>query len=472
MKKTQSGSNFKSRPPIVTILGHVDHGKTTLLDKIRKTNVAGKEAGGITQSIGASVITTQEGKKITFIDTPGHAAFSKMRSRGAKLADMAILVVAAHGSIKPQTKEAIKFIKEADIPYIVAATKIDLPSASVDVVSEQLIKEGVDLEDQGGSVALVPVSGKTGEGVNELLEMISLVCEMNEIRADFKGELEAVVIETDKDRRGLLASVVLRNGTLSVGDEIVVEGVTAKVKGLFDSQGKSVKVVLPGEPAQVLGFSELPPVGSIVSHRKGKNLSGQMKKKSTQQKVKEGQIPIVLKAGSSGSLEAVIANLPPDIVVISSGVGDVIARDVFLAKSAKGVGRVFAFEAKTSSSVKKLAVTEGVEIEMFKIIYKLFDRADELISKDKEQVLGKAIIVDSFPFDKKRVAGSKVTEGRIAKNDELTLVRGEKELGQVKVISIRKGKQEVDIVKPGEECGILFVPQLEFEPSDMLLSKR
>src|SRR3990172_5876534 len=204
----------QTRPPIATVLGHVDHGKTTLLDAVRKTNVASREAGGITQSIGASQVTTKEGKKITFIDTPGHAAFTNMRSRGAKVADIAVLVVASEEGVKPQTKEALQIIKEAKVPYMVAATKIDLASADPDAAKEQLEKEGVSFEGRGGDVPFVALSAKTGKGIEELLETLSLVSEVHDIKADSQGELEAVVLETSKDKRGLLVSVVVRNGTL------------------------------------------------------------------------------------------------------------------------------------------------------------------------------------------------------------------------------------------------------------------
>ena len=262
---------MKLRPPIVTVLGHVDHGKTTLLDAIRKTSVVKKEAGGITQSIGASVVTTkaglpaQVGKKITFIDTPGHAAFSSMRSRGAKVADIAILVVAANDGVKPQTREALKHILEAKIAYIVAITKIDLASAKIESARSGLEKIGVSFEGSGGQVPLVLVSGKTSQGVEELLEMINLVAEVNEVKGDSEGALEAVVIEVSKDRKGPLASVVVRNGTLKVTSEIAAGGETGKGRGIFDDRGKTVKQVLPGYPGQILGFSQLPPVGAKVT---------------------------------------------------------------------------------------------------------------------------------------------------------------------------------------------------------------
>ena len=462
----------QSRPPIVTVLGHVDHGKTTLLDAIRKTGVAAREAGGITQSIGASIATTKEGKKITFIDTPGHAAFGKMRSRGAKVADIAILVVAAEDGVKPQTLEALQLIKEAQIPFIVAITKIDLQSADVEGAKEQLTKQGVNFEGMGGDTQVVAVSGKTGAGVGELLENIVVLSEVSQIEADAQGEFEAVVIETQKDRRGPLASAVVRNGTIKTGDFVVAEKVSTKVRGLFDYKASAVKEVLPGEPVQILGFETLPPVGAKLTSPKGELVIQQPERPPLPKfKLKKGEVAVIIKAGSTGSLEAVLGNTPPGIVIIDSGVGDIFESDVLLAK-ASGVGRIFAFESGASSAVKNLARAEGVVIEEFKIIYELFQRLEELIKKGEVEILGKAEIVAIFPFDNKKIAGARVVSGKIAKTDTLTLLRGEKEIGKIKTISLKKQKQEIAEAKAGEEFGILFEPQLAFAIGDVILSLR
>ncbi len=459
----------KVRQPIVTVLGHVDHGKTTLLDAIRKTSVAQKEAGGITQSIGASVVSTKENKKITFIDTPGHAAFSEMRSRGAKLADIVILAVAGDAGVKPQTKEALQHIREADIPFIVAITKMDLPSASVETVQDQLEKEGVLLEGKGGDTPLVAVSAKKKKGIEDLLEMVILVSEVNEIKADKKKELEAVVIETSKDRRGLLVSVVVREGTLSVRDEISANGDCTRVRGLFGAIGKPIKKALPGEPALILGFKKLPSVGAIASCAKAKAKDRKQSKRPKVPEVKEDQLPIVLKAQNAGSLEALLTNLPLEVVVILSGVGEVNESDVFFAKSAGSV-QIFAFEVKIPSTVAKLAQTEGVVIESFDVIYKLIERLEELIKEGEKEILGKAEIVASFPFNNKQVAGCRMISGRIGAKDSLILMREEKELGEAKGVSMRKQKQAIQEAKKGEEFGIILRPQLDFEKGDMLVS--
>lgn len=455
-----------SRQPIVTILGHVDHGKTSLLDALRKTRVAAGEAGGITQSIGASEITTKEGKKVTFIDTPGHAAFSKMRSRGAKVADIAILVVAAEDGIKPQTQEAIDVIKEAAVPFIVAITKIDLPSGDPEMVKGQLEKQEIYLEGRGGDTPVVEVSSKTGVGIDSLVETIILVAEVSQVSADAENSLEAVVIETEKDKGGFSVSFVVRDGKISVGDLVSSDGINAKIRGLFNVLGKSVREILPGEAGLALGFSELPPVGAqIVRGESQKTVVSQNKTKGLNEK--EGY-PIYLKAKVAGSLEALEASIPAGINLVGASVGDVNETDIFMAKAAGA--RIFVFESSIPSSVNRLAETEGVGIERFEIIYELFLRLDEIIKKGIVQILGKAEILASFPFNNRKVAGSRVTEGRINKADNLILMRGEKELGKVRIVSLKKAKQEIVEARGGEEFGAIFEPHLDFEVHDVLVS--
>lgn len=456
------------RAPIVTVLGHVDHGKTTLLDAIRKTSVATREAGGITQSIGASQVVTREGKKITFIDTPGHAAFSAMRSRGANVADIAILVVDASDGIKPQTIEALKTIKEAKIPYIVAATKIDLPSASAETVINQLEKQGVAFEGRGGDVPTVSVSAKTGKGLDELLEMISLVAEVHGIPGKRNDPLEAVVIETLKDKRGPIANVVVRKGLLAVGRTVYVEDIETKIKGLFNVSGERVQEVLPSEAASVLGFGDLPGVGTTITEERGEVNSPYAPQTTKPGKIQKGQVPIILRAQTKGSLEAVLASLPVGIVVLDAAAGDVNESDILLAKADNSY--ILAFESKVSNSVAKLAETEGVIVKKFAIIYELLEYLEELLQGDSKGILGKASIVAIFPFNDKRVAGSKVLEGKITKTDTLLVTRGEKELGKVKILSFKRGKLDINEAKAGEEFGAIIEPQLDFEVGDMLVS--
>lgn len=471
---TNLESTFQFRPPIVVVLGHVDHGKTTLLDYLRHTSIAEKEVGGITQSIGASVVTTNEGRRITFIDTPGHVAFSKMRSRGAKVADLAILVVAASEGVKPQTKEALKHILEAKIPFIVAATKIDLPTASTKTVRSQLEKEGVIFEGRGGDVPLVPVSAKTGEGIQNLIEMILLLSELHEIKADPDSPLEAVVIEAGKGKAGPMITIVVRNGRLKVGDEVVSLSGEARVRGIFDWLQKPVKEVGPGEPCQVIGFEVLPPVGSQIWHKKEKTVTPAppfgFGEKFPLINLMQGKFPVLFKAKNSGALEAVLASIPKEISVVYSGVGDVSESDVLLAKSLGA--KIFSFEAKIPGSVAKLAETEKVLIKRFDIIYDLLEDLQELVKGEKTEILGSCQILKIFPFEDKKVAGCKVIQGKVNFKDVLILKRGEEKLGEVKIVSMKKGKVDISEARQGEECGILFTPQLDFRVGDVLLSVR
>ena len=463
------------RQPIVTVLGHVDHGKTSLLDAIRKTQVAEKEAGGITQSIGASQVTTKKGEKVTFIDTPGHAAFSKMRSRGADVADIALLVIAADDGVKPQTKEALKFIKEANIPYIVVATKSDLAPNSLQNLQSQLSKEGVALEKAGGDVPFVAVSAKKEKGIDELLDVIILLSEINEIRADSEGDLEAVVIETRKDKRGPTAALVVRNGSIRVGDDIFTQDEKTRVRSIYDDNEKPVGKISPGEPGLILGFSNPPPVGAKVT----KDLSMKVKTEIDKRKGKpsEDGIPVVIKANTQGSLEAIEENLPEKVFVIASGVGDVTESDIFLAKSAMlssivGQVQVFSFDSKVPTDVRKMAETEGIKIYQFSIIYEFLQKLDELIKNKEPEVLGKAEILASFDYDNKKVAGCKVLKGVIRKDSRLILERKGEVYSQVGASSMKKEQGAITEAKSGEEFGVIFNPQVDFRIGDMISSVR
>lgn len=452
------------RPPIVVVLGHVDHGKTSLLDALRSTRVAPAEAGGITQGIGASQIETKDGKKITFIDTPGHAAFTKMRSRGGAVADIAILVVAAEDGVKPQTKEAISIIKQSGVTPIVAITKIDLSSADPESVKAQVEQEEIYLEGRGGDTPVVLVSSKNKTGLDELLQTIVLVSEVKAIQADAEGALDAVVIETQRNKKGLLASVIVRDGRISVGDTVSTDTANAKVKGLFDDKSDSVKEILPGSPGQILGFSEVPQVGSLLTKGE-RSVASQVKKEV---KIDHDKLNIYLKAQNAGSLEAVEASVPEGVGVLGSSVGEVNEGDLFMAKAAGA--RIFVFESKVPGSVAKLAETEGVKIERFEVIYELIQRLEEIIKTGVQEILGKAQILAIFDYDNKKVAGCKVVDGKITRSDSLILTRDEKEIGRAKIVSMRKVKQEITEAKAGEEFGIIMSPQLDFMKDDMLLS--
>ena len=454
----------------MVVLGHVDHGKTTLLDAIRKTNVTAREAGGITQKIGASTIKTKDGKKITFIDTPGHAAFTKMRGRGAKVADIAILVVAQDDGVQPQTREALEIIRDAGIPFVVAGTKADVAGVNAEALKWQLEKENVFFEGRGGDIPFVSVSAKTNVGITELLEMLTLMADVAELKGDSTAPLEAVVIESGRDKMGSVATVVVRNGSIKMGATIFAEESECKVKALFDDKGGSVKEVLPGELAQVFGFSEVPPVGASVTREVHTAVKEAPKAKGVfdLRRLKDDEIPVIIKADNAGSLEAIIASLPPKIVVVESGVGDVTSTDIIDAKT--GNAYVMAFESKISANIVKLAEAEKVKVERFQIIYELISRLDEILKKGRVEIIGRAEILASFPFNNKKVAGCKVIDGRISKGDTLVLQREEKEIGKAKITSIKKQKVEVPSVGQSEEFGVILEPQLDFQVGDMLLS--
>lgn len=455
----------QNRPPIVVILGHVDHGKTTLLDYIRRSNIAPREAGGITQRIGAFLYTHPDGRKITFIDTPGHAAFSGMRSRGAMAADIAVLIVSSVDGVAPQTKEALGAIQAAKIPFLVAFTKIDLKTTEVDRVRGELENIGVYFEGRGGDIVGLSVSAKTGEGVTELIDMLLLVWDMQAVEVDSAADTKAVVIETSKDKRGLLVSVVVRDGTVNIGDTLYSGTTATKVRGIFDHDGKAIKQVLPGEPGQIIGFDQLPLVGNVLST----NPSEIQAVKADVKAPDENDKKVVIKASNAGSLEAILANIPAGINVVASGVGDVAESDVFFAKAAGAT--IITFEAKIPSVAAKLAEAEKVKTVEYKIIYELFKGLEDIVAEGTKTVLGKADIVAHFPFDGKKVAGCKLISGVITKKTMLELSRGGKAIGMVRVTSLKKQKSEVvQVSVPGEEFGILFEPQLDFAVGDVLVS--
>lgn len=458
---------MEKRQPIVVVLGHVDHGKTTLLDALRKTSVASREAGGITQGIGASVVN-----EITFIDTPGHAAFGKMRGRGAKTADIALLIIAQDDGVKPQTLEAIQIIKDSKIPFIVVGTKNDVAGTNVDSTKAELEKHEIYFEGRGGDIPFVSISARNGDGLPELLEMIKLVAEVNDFKADPAGDLEATVIESVKGKMGPTASVVLRNGTIKVGETIYAEEIECKVKAIFDFEGKSVKEVKCGFPAQIIGFNDVPQIGASVTrvpHTAIKEIA-KTKNKFDLRRLKDDEIPLIIKASNAGALEAIIASLPPRIVVVSSGVGEVTSTDVMDAKT--GNAFVFSFETKISHDVLKLAEAEKIVIKKFDIIYELLQEIDEILKMGKNVELGRAQIMASFPFDNKKVAGCKMISGKFIKGDKLTLFRGESEIGKAKVHNLKKQKSEVSGVASGEEFGVILEPQLDFTIGDVLVSRR
>jgi len=466
-----------AKSPIVVVLGHVDHGKTTLLDAIRKTKTAEKEYGGITQCTTACQVE-YKGKKITFIDTPGHEAFGAMRSRGASVADIALLVVASDDGVMPQTRESLEHIRSANIPFIVVLTKTDLPSSNSLKVKNQLVEEGVNLEETGGDVVCVEVSAKTGKGINELLESILLISDLyvtpQETLADFQG----VVIETRKDRRGPVVLLIVEAGTLEVGQEIQAEGIVAKVRGIFDEYNRPKKQALISEPVEILGFDILPPVGSKVTLSLSKALSKEgvwQKKEKIQREKIENKRLAILKSDTYGALEAIEERLKDKIEVLKSEVGDVTDNDVFTASASGAV--ILGFNVKVPAQVKKLAEEEGVIIRNLRIIYELEDEIEKIFSSEREpsaEILGRAEIIAEFPYGKEgRIAGMRVLEGRIAKGDVFEIFRGDKALKTgVRISSLMQQKNPISKVEKGGECGAVFEGSIDFQVGDVLVSKQ
>jgi len=476
------------RPPIVTILGHVDHGKTTLLDFIRKSSVVSKEHGGITQHIGAYQV--EHGRQlITFIDTPGHHVFEKMRSRGAKVADIAMLVVAVDDGIMPQTIEAINHIQEAKVPMIVAVNKIDLAGVNTKVqlekIKKQLSDRKVNLEEYGGDVPLVTLSAKTGEGVDKLLEMISLVAELHELKGDPTLPASGVVIESNLDKfKGAIATLLIRNGTLRRGDQIMLGGVKSKIRGMFDYSGKAVEKVGPSTPVEVLGLEVVPVVGAIL----GQDSVEQTIKEAAASLLdrlkteKDKTLKVIIKADKQGSLEAIQASLEKFnkerkvVEFIFSGTGDIGEENIKLAATVGAI--VIGFNVRVAPTAQRLSENEHVLIRTYNIIYELLEDIEEVVNTllevgQLEEVLGKANIIAEFPFGKaERVAGCRMVEGSIAKGQRIRVVREGQLIGEAKLKSLRKVKEEVNKVEKGNDCGMLFDPAVDFVIGDVVESFR
>lgn len=474
------------RPPIVVILGHIDHGKTTLLDYIRKTRVAAKEAGGITQSIGAYQVELATGDKrqatreITFIDTPGHEAFSKMRERGASVADIAVLVVAANDGMKPQTVEAIAHAKAAGIPLVVAINKIDLASTKeVTKIKGQLAKEGVIAEDQGGDTPLIVLSAKTGQGVPELLEMIGLVADLLEIKAEPKASLEVVVIESLlSSQQGPLATVVVKKGSLKVGDRIFAAGIGGRVKALVDDRGKRIRQIGPGVPSQVLGFSDVVPVGAKVT-REPKDLEAEPKTPVPEQPSSQAtDLNVILRTDTQGSLEAVSAALgklkveDKGVKILLKGVGAVGDSDIRLASITQGI--VLGFNVPVASSTMKLADDLGVGVRPFEVIYDLLETVEKLLhgakAIEEEEKPPEAEVLKIFTLHSGDVvAGSRVLNGKIKYRDKVKVLREGEEVHRGRVRGLKIGKETASGVRVDQEVGILIKPRFDVRKGDRIV---
>ena len=479
------GTNTEKRAPIVTIVGHVDHGKTSLLDYIRKTHVTSSEAGGITQSIGAYSINWK-GEDITFIDTPGHEAFINMRKRGTEITDIAVLIVAGDDGVKPQTIEAIKHIKEAKAPMIVAITKIDKQNVDIDRIKQQLAEQDVLPEDWGGDAIVVPVSSVTGQGIDQLLETILLVAEMQELKCNRERNAVGTIVEATLDKnRGPIANIIVQNGTLKIGDSIVSGFALGKVRALVDSRGRNVQKAGPSTPVSVLGFDSVPKAGDsiqAVDEKFSKNVIEERRIKMAQEKIEHGAgksldeflatpikedmktLNLLIKADSQGSAEALkqslgdIKNEEVEVKIVSCGVGNINENDVQLAKVSGAI--IISFDTKVLGKISTYAKQNKVEIKQYDIIYKVIEDIEKLAKsmmapKFEEKVVGHAEVRALFKISSVgTIAGSYVLDGKIVRNSSVKITRGGKEIFSGKIATLKRGKDDAKEVASGYECGI------------------
>jgi len=474
----------ESRPPVVVVMGHVDHGKTTLIDYIRKTNVASREAGQITQSIGAYEIE-HNNRRITFIDTPGHEAFTKMRSRGARVADLAVLLVAADDGVKPQTKEAAKILEEAKIPFVVAINKVDRPEANIDKVKQELTEAGVFLEGFGGNISFQPISAKRGDGVSDLLDLIILAADVENLTYSPEVSARGFVLEAKIDsRRGREVSVVLKDGVLRTGDDIFTPTAEGKIKILENFLGEKAGELIPSAPALVIGFEDLPKVGEeffIGSKLMNREVGIEKIPKSALIQAnannKEPEIKIILKASDAGSIEAlgsVIRGITPDneIAVVGESVGDVGDGDVKNAIATKSI--IVGFKNKISKSAENLAEANGIKIVTSPVIYDLIKSVEGLLADIKEPPpVGELEILAVFNQEKqkKQLVGGKVVSGIFKNSAEFDISRGEEIIGRGRVASLQSQKQVSDQVEEGKEAGLVVEASVLIEKGDRLIIK-
>lgn len=493
--------NLVNRPPVVTILGHVDHGKTTLLDAIRHTNVAGAESGGITQHIGAYQIEHKK-KKITFLDTPGHAAFTAMRARGAQGADIVILVVAANDGVMPQTKEAIAHARAARVPIVVALNKIDLPEANPDYVKQQLGDAGLVSDEWDGDTIVVPVSAKKKTGIEDLLEAIQLVADNSKILANPKGTVIGTVIEAAVDKsRGVAATLLVQNGTLNAGDAIAVGMACGNIRAMFDFNGKAIQEAGPSTPVQILGLNDVPKAGDIFqvcsSEREARAIVNDRKMKAEEQRATKskttledlfskvqagemGELRLILKADVQGSLEPIIQSLDDidqseiKINVLYTEAGNITENDVLLATASNAI--ILGFNVHADASSKSLAENEGVSIRTYDIIYRLVEDIEKALKgmlepEKKETSLGEAEVLQTFKISKVgTIAGCRVTSGEVRRNAFVRVIRGEEELFKGELASLKHEKDNVKEVREGHECGLRVKGFNDFEVGDKVAS--
>ena len=495
-----SGEGYITRPPVVTIMGHVDHGKTSLLDAIRHANVTASEAGGITQHIGAYQIS-QGDKKITFIDTPGHEAFTSMRARGAQSTDIAIIVVAADDGVMPQTVEAINHAKAAEVPIIVAINKMDKPAADPERVKTELTQHELVPEDWGGDTIVVPVSAYTKEGIDKLLEMILLVAEVEDYKANPDVMAKGIIIEAKLDKgRGPVATVLVQNGTLHVGDTIVAGTVFGRVRAMMNDRGERLEAAPPSTPVEVLGFNEVPEAGDqlyateddklsrqVAEERRAKIKSAQAKAKTAASlddlfaQIQEGemkQLNLIIKADVQGSVEAVkqalekLSNEEVKVVALHGGVGAITNSDVILAQASNAI--IIGFNVRPDSTARAMAEHEKIDIRLYRVIYNAIEDIEAamkgmLAPEFKEVILGHAQVRQTFKVPGHgTVAGSYVTDGKITRASKLRLLRDNIVIHEGEVESLRRFKDDVKEVATGYECGIGIQGYNDIKENDVI----
>jgi translation initiation factor IF-2 len=485
-----------SRPPVVVIMGHIDHGKSTLLDYIRKTNTTAKEAGGITQHLGAYEVvhTTSAGKesRITFLDTPGHEAFEGIRTRGVTVADIAVLVVSAEDGVKPQTLEALKSILGAKIPYVVAINKIDKPNASVERTKQSLAENEIYIEGYGGTTPSVPISALSGEGVSDLLDMILLVAELEDLKGDADKPAEGVVIEADLDSKtGVSATLIIKEGTLKAGMTIAAGDAVSPVRILHDYQGKKIEEAGLSKPVKVIGFSKVPSVGvwfkSFDSKKDAEKYALEHREKDSAkiENVKEETaentvvIPVIIKADVTGSLEGIRHELKKMkherviIKVVSEAIGSISENDIKLASGTKDA-LIIGFNTSVDAKARSLAERSGTEIKLFDIIYKVVEYLDEVakVRTPKifgEQITGKAKIIRIFSKNKdKQVLGGKVQLGELRVGEEIRILRRDAEIGKGRIRELQSQKVKVSEIKEGFEFGTMVESKIEIAEGDKI----
>lgn len=492
--------DLEIRPPVVTIMGHVDHGKTTLLDSIRKTKVVEGEAGGITQHIGAYQIE-ENGKKITFLDTPGHAAFTTMRARGAEVTDITILVVAADDGVMPQTVEAINHAKAAEVPIIVAVNKIDKESANPDRVMQELTEYGLVPEAWGGETIFVPLSALTGKGIDELVEMILLVSEVEELKANPNRQAKGTVIEAELDKgRGSVATLLVQTGTLHVGDPIVVGNTFGRVRAMVNDIGRRVKTAGPSTPVEITGLNDVPQAGdqflvfkdektarSVGEARASKQLEEQRSDKAKLslddlfEQIKQGDVKdinLIVKADVQGSAEALTAALQKievegvKVKIIHTGVGAITESDIILASASNAI--VIGFNVRPDGNAKSTAEAENVDIRLHRIIYKVIDEIEAAMKgmldpEYEEKVIGQVEVRQTFKVSKiGTIAGGYVTEGTITRDSGLRLIRDGVVIFEGEVDVLKRFKDDVKEVSQGYECGITIKKYNDIREGDIL----